>query len=72
MDSVTPKHSLASKTIWAGIASVVAGLGGVAQVVGDGTVSTAEIEPLITSVLALAGGIGAIYGRIVATQEIKA
>jgi branched-subunit amino acid ABC-type transport system permease component len=64
------KSLFRSKTIWGGIVALLAGVAGVAGY----TVTPQEqqaLEVLLTSLASAFGGVGAIYGRIVAQEKIQ-
>lgn len=63
------KSILASRTVWAGILAAAAGI---AQVYGyEFTADTQEnILNIITGVAGCIGGVGAVFGRVVAKKKI--
>jgi len=64
------KNILESKTIWGGIVVILAAAIGL----GHYTISPedqARLTELLTNGAAVLGGILAIYGRIVASKEVK-
>ena len=63
------KHILASRTVWAGL---LAAASGIAQVYGYefGPDTQANVLNVITGVVALIGGTGAVFGRVAAKKKI--
>ncbi|MDR6757222.1 hypothetical protein J2Y48_002518 [Mycoplana sp. BE70] len=59
-----------SKTVWGGVLAIVASLANLAGL-GIGSLEQAELADHITALLAAAGGIVAIAGRIVAQRKLK-
>jgi len=70
MDTEISKSIFASKTFWGALVSVIATLAGFANITID-TGLQAEIVGLITTIVGVAGGALAIYGRVVAKTPIK-
>ena len=63
------KSILASRTVWAGLLATAAGI---AQVYGYefGPDTQANVLNVITGVVALIGGTGAVFGRVAARKQI--
>jgi len=64
------KNILESKTIWGGMVAVLAAVIGL----GHYTISPADqagLTDLLTNGAAVIGGMLAVYGRIVASKEVK-
>ena len=63
------KSILASRTVWAGL---LAAASGIAQVYGYefGPDTQANVLSIITGVVALIGGTGAVFGRVAARKQI--
>ena len=63
------KSILASRTVWAGL---LAAASGIAQVYGYefGPDTQANVLNIITGVVALIGGTGAVFGRVAAKTKI--
>lgn len=59
----------ASRTIWAGIVSALAGIAGVAGY-SISPEDQAQIVTLVVGVASLVGGAGAIFGRIKASKAV--
>ena len=68
------KSPLRSKTIWGGAMAIAAGLPALVQTVAflAGHAEPVSTEQLSTAVLSIMGGAGAIVGRWVASQPVRA
>lgn len=64
------KKTISSKTVWGGLAAVESGALGC---VGYATLSAEQVAAfiLLPSIVSIAGGLFAIYGRVVATHKVK-
>lgn len=59
-----------SKTVWGGVLAIVASLANLAGL-GIGSLEQAELADHMTALLAAAGGIIAVAGRIVAKRKLR-
>ena len=68
------KSPLRSKTIWGGAMAIAAGLPALVQTIASiaGHAEPVSPEQLSTAVLSIMGGAGAIVGRWVASQPVRA
>ena len=65
------KNIFASRTVWAGIVAVAAGVAGIWGY-SVSAEDQATIVELASSIAATLGGIGAIWGRVVASKSVAA